>query len=297
MILPEQFEARWDASEASSSHDLWFALHRGALLIEREGGQARMLEGHPESHGLAVASARLIGRWRGRACWAAQLDENAASGIGTGSIGPLLRLEPLRGLFGRLPDELLAIAARGLQLLEFDRTHRFCGVCASATGRHEGGRSRRCGACGETVYPRVAPAMMVLITRDGPAARQLLLARSPRFPRGMYSALAGFVEPSESIEACIHREAYEEVGVRLGRLRYFGSQSWPFPHSLMIAYLADYESGDIVCQEGEIEDARWFDLHALPQLPHRLSIARRLIEGAVAEVLGAAAGPSAPTVL
>jgi NAD+ diphosphatase len=297
MILPEQFEALWDASEVFSSQGLWFALHRGALLIEREGSKARMLEGHPETHGLAVATARLIGRWRGRVCWAAQLDANAASAIDNGSTGPLLRLEPLRGLFGRLPDELLAIAARGLQLLEFDRTHRYCGACASPTASHEGGRSRHCRACGETVYPRVTPAMMVLITRDGPTARQLLLARSPRFPGGMYSALAGFVEPSESIEACIHREAYEEVGVRLGRLRYFGSQSWPFPHSLMIAYLADYESGEIVCQDGEIEDARWFDLHALPQLPHRLSIARRLIEGAIAEVLGAAADPSASAVL
>jgi len=296
MILPEQFEALWDVSELSSSQGLWFAFHRGALLIEREGSKARMPEGHPATQGLAVATARLIGRWRGCWCWAAQLDANAASAMGTGSTGPLLCLEPLRGLFGRLPDELLAIAARGLQLLEFDRTHRYCGACASPTESHEGGRSRRCGACGETVYPRVAPAMMVLITRGGATARQLLLARSPRFPKGMYSALAGFVEPSESIEACIHREAYEEVGVRLGRLRYFGSQSWPFPHSLMIAYLADYESGEIVCQDGEIEDARWFDLHALPQLPHRLSIARRLIEGAIAEVLGAAADPSASMV-
>jgi NAD+ diphosphatase len=190
----------------------------------------------------------------------------------------------MRGLFNRLPDDLLAIGGRAVQMLEFDRTHHFCGACATAMESFEGGRSRKCPACGETYYPKVSPAMMVLIKRDLPQGRQLLLARSARFPRGMYSALAGFVEPSESIEECIHREAFEEVGLKIGNLRYFSSQGWPFPNSLMIAYVADYDSGDIVPQEGEIEDARWFDLDALPSLPHRLSIARRLVNSVIAEV-------------
>ena len=100
----------------------------------------------------------------------------------------------------------------------------------------------------------------------------------------MYSALAGFVEPSESIEECIHRESFEEVGLKVSNLRYFASQGWPFPNSLMIAYVADYVSGDIVPQEGEIDDAQWFKLDALPSLPHRLSIARRLVNHVIAEV-------------
>lgn len=283
MILPEHFESLWADEHAPTAQGLWFAFHRGALLVEREGSSARLIEGHPEIHGLGLGPARLIGQWRGLPCWAVILDDTSAGAITERRLGALWRLEPLRGLFSRLPDELLAIAARGLQLLEFDRTHRFCGACAGVTERHEEGRSRRCLACGEVVYPRVAPAMMVLVTRDTATGRQLLLARSPRFPRGMYSALAGFVEPSESIESCIHRETFEEVGVRLGSLRYFGSQSWPFPHSLMVAYMADYAHGDIVCQEGEIEDARWFAAHDMPVLPHRLSIARRLIEAAIAE--------------
>lgn len=292
MILPKHFKASWTDEAPSSPSGWWFAFHRGTLLVVREEGATRLIEGNPAALGLGVDAIRRIGQWRGVPCWAVQLDEPTVEALAQAKSWPTLRLEPLRGLFSRLPDEILAIAGRGLQLLEFDRTHRYCGACAAQTERHEGGRARRCQACGEVVYPRVAPAMMVLIIREGTAGRQLLLARSPRFPKDMYSALAGFVEPSESIESCIHREAFEEVGVLLGRLRYFGSQGWPFPHSLMVAYLADYASGEIVCQPGEIEDARWFDLNALPRLPHRLSIARRLIEAATLEAPGPGADRS-----
>ncbi len=231
-----------------------------------------MSEGPPVPTGAPV----LLGLSGTTCCWAAEaLIEEAPVGWA---------FEGLRGLFNRLPDDLLAIAGRATQLLEFDRTHRFCGVCATPMVAHEGGRSRTCPTCGHTVYPRIAPAMMALVKRDSLRGRELLLARNVRFPGAMYSALAGFVEPSESVEDSVHREVREEVGVSVGKLHYFGSQSWPFPHSLMIAFMADFEAGEIVCEEGEIEDARWFPLDKLPQLPHRLSIARRLINATIAEV-------------
>jgi NAD+ diphosphatase len=113
---------------------------------------------------------------------------------------------------------------------------------------------------------------------------QLLLARSPHFPPGMYSALAGFVEPGESLEQCLAREVAEEVGVRIARARYFASQPWPFPHSLMIAFVAEWVSGEIRPQAGEIEDAKWFDVLQLPKLPSKISIARRLIDAGVDEI-------------
>ena len=125
--------------------------------------------------------------------------------------------------------------------------------------------------------------MMVLVKRQGPNGRELLLASGARrkaFP--IYSPLAGFVEPSESLEDCVRREVEEEVGLRIHRLRYFGSQCWPFPHSLMVAFLAEYASGEIHCQEDEIDDAQWFPVGRLPALPHRLSVARQLIDHAVA---------------
>lgn len=279
MILPSSFEPLWEAPASATPGGLWFVFQRGNLLIAGDKREPRIPQADSgEALPLPVTDIRFVGILDGQSCWTGRTVEDAAPAPEGHAF------ENVRALFNRLPDELLAVAGRAVQIIEFDRTHHFCGVCATPTAIHEGGRSRKCPNCDNTSYPRVAPAMMVLIKRDTRFGRELLLARSPRFPGNMYSALAGFVEPSEAIEDCIHREAFEEVGVRINNVRYHGSQAWPFPHSLMIAYVADYDSGEIICQEGEIEDARWFTLDDLPQLPHRLSIARRLINATIAEV-------------
>jgi NAD+ diphosphatase len=191
----------------------------------------------------------------------------------------------LRALFLQIPDPLLAVAGRAFQIVEWDRSHQFCGRCGTRLRDRAGERAKECPACGHVVYPRVSPAMMVLVTRG----RELLLARANRFPQAMYSALAGFVEPGESIEDCIHREVREEVGVEVDRLQYVASQSWPFPHSLMIAYTAEYAGGDMHPCDEEIVEAGWFPIDALPQLPNPVSIARQLIDATVARL----AAPSA----
>ena len=195
---------------------------------------------------------------------------------------PGFMLAGLRSLFTSLPEPLLAVAARAFQVIEWDRSHRFCGRCGAPTRNRDDERAKQCSACGYVAYPRVSPAMMVLVTRD----RELLLARANRFHASMYSALAGFVEAGESIEECIHREVREEVGIDVRDLRYFASQSWSFPHSLMIAYTARYAGGDVAPDRTEIADARWFRVDALPDLPSPMSIARRLID-ATAERLRA----------
>ena len=186
----------------------------------------------------------------------------------------------LRSLFLKIPDALLALAGRAFQIVEWDRSHRFCGRCGAATEDKADERAKRCPACGHVVYPRVSPAMMVLVTRG----RELLLARANRFPQAMFSALAGFVEPGESIEDCIHREVREEVGIEVDHLRYFASQSWPFPHSLMIAFNAEYASGEARPCDPEIAEVKWFSLDALPQLPGPVSISRHLIDATVARL-------------
>ncbi|HEX6734604.1 MAG TPA: NAD(+) diphosphatase, partial [Azonexus sp.] len=185
---------------------------------------------------------------------------------------------PLRAVFALAGAEAFALAGRAVPLLDWQANHRFCGRCGTPTVRVDNEVAMRCPACGLLAYPRIAPAVMVLV-RDG---RRLLLARSPHFKPGVFSALAGFVEPGETLEQCVIREVREEVGVEIANLRYFASQPWPFPNSLMVAFFADYAGGAIVPQPGEIEAADWFLPEALPLLPDPVSISRRLIEAALA---------------
>jgi NAD+ diphosphatase len=160
--------------------------------------------------------------------------------------------------------------------------HRFCGSCGEPMRHIVGERAMHCLRCELHHYPRLSPSMIVLVTRGD----EILLARSPRFVPGVYSTLAGFVEAGESVEHCVVREVREEVGVEIRNLRYLGSQGWPFPHSLMLGFHAEYASGEIVMQVDEIEDAQWFDVHRLPPLPAARSIARYLIDVYVAQRLG-----------
>jgi NAD+ diphosphatase len=192
--------------------------------------------------------------------------------------------EGLRALFSVLEDAHFALAGRAIQLLDWDRSHRYCGRCGTPTEAKTEERARVCPACKLSAYPRLAPAVMALVRREG----EILLGRSPHFPPGMYSALAGFVEPGETLEQCLAREVEEEVGVRVSRIRYFASQPWPFPNSLMIAFVCDWVTGEIRPQPGEIEAANWFKVLQLPKLPSRISIARRLIDAVVEEMRGEA---------
>ncbi len=239
--------------------------------------------------GTLVLSQRLIlsrqlflGRLDGREVHAAEVTVQGALGT-LGDAGqqfgavPLV-LHTLRGLFGRLPDHLFWLAGRAIQFLEWDRDHQFCGRCGVPTEARSEERSRVCPGCSLAHYPRLAPAVIVLV-HDGD---RLLLARSPHFPPGMYSTLAGFVEPGEQLEDTVTREIREEVGITVRDVCYFGSQPWPFPHSLMIGFTAAYNGGELAFGgdgDGEIEDAAWFSMDQLPLIPPRISIARALIDG------------------
>jgi NAD+ diphosphatase len=182
----------------------------------------------------------------------------------------------LRSLYGRLDEDLFSVAGRAVQIVEWHRTHRYCGRCGVETEDLPGERARVCPRCGLTSYPRLSPAVIVLVTRgDGD---EVLLARSHHFPAGMYSILAGFVEPGESLEEAVVREIGEEAGIELSGLRYFGSQPWPYPNSLMIGFTATYAGGEIRLDEREIADAAWFGRDNLPLLPGRPSIARRMLD-------------------
>jgi len=177
-----------------------------------------------------------------------------------------------------LGDARFLMAGRATQVVEWSTTHKFCGRCATATERVATERCMRCPSCGLLAYPRIAPAVIVLVLRGDEA----LLARGARFPGAFYSTLAGFVEIGESLEDTIVREVHEEVGIEVKASRYFGSQPWPFPHSLMVGFFAEWAAGEIRADGREILDAHWFRTDQLPMIPPPLSIARRLIDAWVA---------------
>lgn len=266
-----------DPATAPDGPGWWFGF-LGSQILVTEGPQGLAKDlgvpwgGGLEELGVEVVRSQYLGTLQGRPCYAAQLsqDQDLPSG---------LALKPLRGLHGQLDDAMFAIAGRAIQLVEWDRTHQYCGGCATPMEQSLHERVKRCPRCNLSQYPRLSPAVIMLVSR-GP---EVLLARAPRFRDGMYSVLAGFVEPGESLEETVAREVREEVGIEIQDIRYFGSQPWPFPNSLMIGFTARYASGDIVIDPVEIETADWFTKDNLPPVPGKLSIARKLIDWFVAQ--------------
>ena len=187
----------------------------------------------------------------------------------------------LRSLLFKESDIDFSIAGKASQILSWYRTHRYCGVCGNKTSQHEDQRVLLCANCGEQYFPRINPCAIVLVTRG----REILLARSARFRTGFYSCLAGFIEVGESAEDTVHREVKEEAGVEVENIRYVKSQSWPFPSQLMLGFHADYKSGEIVPEPGEIEEANFYDVDDLPTVPSaEISVAGELIKMYVEQV-------------
>lgn len=197
--------------------------------------------------------------------WEVPLDTEPPAGM---------HFSDLRSLYAQVPENLWEAAGRAVQIIDWDRNHRFCGRCGSPTEILNGERARACPKCGWRAYPRLSPAVIMAICRDD----EILLGRSRRFTSGYHSVLAGFVEPGESLEGAVRREVREEVGLEIDDIRYFGSQPWPFPNSLMIGFTAQYASGEIVYQDDEILTADWFNVHNLPPIPGKISISRALID-------------------
>lgn len=200
-------------------------------------------------------------------CYAAELPEGAP--VPEGRV-----ISGVRELYGRIPEEDVAIAAFAARIIASAKASRFCGRCGTATGPVFFERAKKCPACGLVIYPRISPAIIVLITRG----EEILLARSPRFPAGMHSVIAGFVESGETLEHAVHREVKEEVGIAVKNIRYFASEPWPFPDSLMIGFVAEYAAGKIEIDNNEIISAGWFGRDVLPPLPASMSISRALID-------------------
>ena len=246
---------------------LWFLFRREHLLVLDEEAVRVPRVGAPEDLGLDASFRWEVGVLDGSRCWAGEVSPKAEAPEG-------MAFRDLREIFTAVEEEFFGVAGRAKQIVAWHATHRFCGRCGGQTERMTGEMAMRCTRCGTMHYPRVSPAVIVRVRRGN----EVLLARSPGFPPGLHSVLAGFVEPGESIEETVRRELREEVGIKVDNLQYFGSQSWPFPNSLMIALTADYAGGELTPEPGEIEAAGWYAPGDLPPLPPKVSIARRMID-------------------
>jgi NAD+ diphosphatase len=250
----------------------WFVVHPKGLVGRRDAER------------LALPTDDDVARWglrREEAHRLGSLDASDALAIPIrGDVEAPFEPLPLRALAAFIDDELFGAVARALHAVDWLTTSRFCGRCGTATKPVEAERCMACPACGLHIYPRISPAIITLV-RKGDLA---LLGSNAKFPGVFYSTLAGFADIGESLEETLVREVREEAGVTVGSLRYFGSQPWPFPNSLMIAFTAEWESGEIAVDRAELSDAQWFSVDDLPMIPPPLSIARQLIDAWIAEV-------------
>jgi NAD+ diphosphatase len=242
---------------------LWFAFREQEILL---------LDGLVVPRGLAptlpVVRRQFLGHLRGEPCFSGEIAPGTAAPAGAD-------FYTLRQLLTRLPDELALLAGRALQVMEFDRTHQFCGACGTPTEPHPTMRCRVCPRCQLSQYPRLSPAIIVSVERGS----QILLARHSRSRDGTFTVVAGFIDPGETAEAAVAREVLEETAVQVRNVRYFGSQPWPFPHQLMLGFQADYADGVPTPDGDEVQEVAFFDVDHLPRLfPGRISISKWLIE-------------------
>ncbi len=263
-----QFIPDFKPSSGEQASALWFIFNKGKLLTKITNDTLTI----PDTSDLSESNITLdrfqyLGTLDSHPCYAAELADNPLDADN-------FKFKELRTLFGSMEEDLIWIAGRANQLVDWSRTYRYCGGCGHLTEDKTDERAKICPQCGLVNYPRLSPAIIVAVLKNN----QILLGRNKRFKLPFYSVLAGFVEPGETLEECVQREIREEVGITVKNIRYFGSQPWPFPNSLMIAFVADYTSGEITIDGSEIVGAAWFLKDKLPKIPPTISIARQLID-------------------
>jgi NAD+ diphosphatase len=256
-----------EPEDPSPARKRWVLVRGSSVIFRDDPAPGTVLMPDPLPAGLACGAPVYLGTRDDLFYYAAEVPAGATPPEGW-------RPSPVRELSGTVPDSDMAVAAYAVRILDFDRSTAFCGRCGAKTRPLTTERGRICTACSRITYPRISPAIIVLVK----SGEMVLLARSPRSPPGVFSVIAGFNEPGENLEQTVLREVGEEVGIAVRNLRYFGSEPWPFPDSLMIGFVADHAGGDIRVDNQEIEAAGWFTRETLPPVPAKASISRALIE-------------------
>jgi NAD+ diphosphatase len=256
-----------EPKDSKPSQKRWILVQGNSVILQRDTDFGTVIISDPLPAGLICDLPVYIGTYGDLFYYAAEV---TAHSMMPGNC----ELSAIRDLYGIVSDRDIALASYAVRILDYNRSTVFCGCCGAKTRSLTTERAQICTACNRITYPRISPAIIVLIKKG----EEVLLARSPRSPPGVFSIIAGFNEPGENLEQTVHREVAEEVGITVQNLRYFGSEPWPFPDSLMIGFVADYAGGDIEVDNQEIEDARWFTRDTLPSYPSKASITRALIE-------------------
>lgn len=252
---------------------LVFAFRNDQLLVLCETDRCRVpLSAELETMKTAVLKRHYLGKLDNQPCFSVELDPFSPEPADGNFMG-------LRELFGMIDEEIFAMALHAVQIVDWDRMHQFCGRCGAKTEYAVSERAKVCRHCSAFYYPRIAPAVIVAVRWND----RLLLLRNKQFRHDFYSVLAGFVEPGETLEECLIREVREEAGIEVKNIRYFASQPWPFPNTLMIGFTADYAGGLLRPDGEEISDAGWFRVDEFPPIPGAISIARKLIDAFVEE--------------
>jgi NAD+ diphosphatase len=259
----------------TSSDSLVF-IFQGTRLIVNKTGSGIVIPSGKDIHRLGIEHSRplFIGNLDQKPCFCAQ-------SLSSVSELHIFGLHGLRELFGSLSEKMFKMATLGLQVNNWDKVSRYCGKCGKHVHLMKTERAKECSSCGHIQYPRISPAVIMAVTRGN----KILLARSNHLKFSFYSVLAGYVEVGETLEECVKREVLEEVALSVKNIRYFGSQSWPFTNSLMIAFTAEHAFGEIRIDQNEILDAAWFSPDNLPQLPGWGSIARQLVDSFVRQAV------------
>jgi len=245
----------------------WLIFSSNRLLVRHAYGEIKPVTGHPEKLGLEAEQSVELSAGSDTVYTAVAVKEPE-------TISDEYTFLDLRSLASLTERKLFFIAGKAYQLLFWEETHRFCGKCGAPLGKGQEEYSKRCSACGLHIFPTISPAIIIGVVRG----RKLLLAHNAGFPAGLFSLIAGFMEPGETIEECARREVAEETGIAIQDITYFGSQPWPFPHSLMIGLTGKYAGGSIRPDGKEITEAGWFSPEELPKLPPKGSISRDIIE-------------------
>jgi len=269
MKLPESFEKKIKVPTNLKQKPLWFVFKRDQLLVKIIDKKTVAIPcfKDPSEINMIPVRTQYLGSLGSRQCFVAEVDQEFI-------LPPFLEFKTFRQQYERMDKEHFFLAGYAFQMMKWERISIFCSKCGSPMVPSKTEQAKTCSKCNLVNYPRLSPAVIVAVVKDN----KILLGRSGHFPPGMYSVLAGFVEPGESLESCVHREIHEEVNIKVKNLCYFGSQFWPFSESLMIGFTAEYESGEILIDKNELEDAGWFFSHEIPTFPDDLSISRKLID-------------------